>query len=903
MSDIVKERKYMTEERKKPEEILKEISTQEEDKKRGKLKIFFGYAAGVGKTYSMLEAAHDAKKKGIDVVAGYIEPHARPETAELTRGIESIPTIRVDHHGIKLNEFDIDRAIKRHPQLILIDELAHSNAEGCRNKKRYQDVEEMLKMGINVYTTVNVQHIESIHDMVSSITGVSVKERIPDSVFDMADQVEIIDIEPSELLERLNSGKIYKENQAKRAVNHFFTVENLTALREIALRRCADHVNNESEINGKKQSTEEHILVCLSSSPSNAKIIRTASRMVSAFKSNFTAIYVESPQDSYISEENKKRLKENMRLAEQLGAKIEIVYGEDVPFQIAEFARLSAVTKVVIGRSAAVKGRIFGRQTLVEKLISYAPLLDVYVIPDATGKKVYWKKKLYKKSENFLLDTVMMLVVLIIASIIGMIFFRTGFEEANIIMVYVLAVLIISVITNNRIFSFISSLLSVLIFNFLFTVPIYTLHAYGPGYPVTFLIMFMSAFLTSSLAVRLKSHAKQSAVIAYRTKILLDTSQSLQQAQTAEDIMGLTAHQIIKLVKKDVITYLVEEDKLADPVIHYLNERVHTNDYINENEKAVAFWVMKNNKHAGATTQTLSNAKSLYLAVRVNHKVYGVIAIAIERDSLEAFEKSILLSILGECALALENQKNAQEKERVAVLAKNEQLRSNLLRAISHDLRTPLTSISGNASNFLANGDSMDEETKKQLFTDIYDDSMWLINLVENLLSVTRLEDNSMNLHITSELIEDVVDEAMKHISRQRTEHNITVNYKEEFLLARMDPRLIVQVLINLIDNAIKYTPVNSDIVITVSKRGKMAVFSISDNGPGIPDETKPKIFDMFYSGNTTVADSRRSLGLGLYLCKIIIDTHGGSIIVKDNMPKGTVFEFTLPIGEVNISE
>ena len=893
----------IVEERKKPEEILKDIKSQEEEKKFGKLKIFFGYAAGVGKTYSMLEAAHENKKKGVDVVAGYIEPHARPETAALTRGIESIPTICVNHHGIKLNEFDIDAAIKRHPELILIDELAHSNAEGCRNKKRYQDVEEMLKAGINVYTTINVQHIESIHDMVSSITGVSVKERIPDSVFDMADQVEIIDIEPQELLDRLNSGKIYKENQAKRAVNNFFTVDNLTALREIALRRCADHVNNESELKGKKKNTEEHILVCISSAPSNARIIRTASRMANAFKSRFTALYVESPEDTYLSDENKVKLKENMRLAEQLGAKIEVVYGEDVPFQIAEFARLFAVTKVVIGRSSAVRGRIFGRQTLVERLISYAPLLDVYVIPDASGKKSYWKKKLYKKSEYFVWESFIMFAVLVIASIIGMIFYKIGFEEANIIMVYVLAVLIISVITHNRIFSFISSMLSVLIFNFLFTIPIYTFHAYGPGYPVTFLIMFLSALITSSLAVKLKNHARQSTVIAYRTKILLDTSQSLQQANSAEDIMEVTAQQIIKLVKKDVITYIAGEDKLEAPVVHYVNNKVHANDYINENEKAVAMWVMRNNKHAGATTQTLSNAKCLYLSVRVNQKVYGVIAIAIEKESLETFAKSILLSILGECALALENESNAREKERVAVLAKNEQLRSNLLRAISHDLRTPLTSISGNASNFLANGDAMDEETKRQLFTDIYDDSMWLINLVENLLSVTRLEDNSMHLNITSELVEDVIDEALNHISRKKVEHEIVTEYKDEFLLAKMDPRLIIQVIINLVDNAIKYTPVNSKIKISVRKRGKMAVFAISDNGPGIKDEVKPKIFDMFYSGNITVADSRRSLGLGLYLCKIIIETHGGSIIVRDNNPKGTVFEFTLPIGEVNIHE
>lgn len=897
----------MCERRKNPDEILEDIYEQEENRKKGKLKIFFGYAAGVGKTYTMLEAAHEAVKKGMDVVAGYIEPHARPETMNLLKGLEILPVKHVEYHGMQLDEFDIDAAIKRKPELILIDEFAHSNVEGSRNQKRYQDVEELLNLGIDVYTTINVQHIESLHDVVATLTGVCVRERIPDSAFDRADQVEIIDIEPEDLLERLKTGKIYKQKQVQRAMKNFFTLENLTALREISLRRCADHVNNISEITGIRQNvdyqTDEHILVCLSSAPSNAKIIRTAARMVSAFKGTFSAIYVETSDYFVMSEENKQRLQNNIRLAEQLGAKIEIVYGDDVPYQIAEFARLSGVTKVVMGRSAAVKGKIWGKQTLVEKLISYAPLLDIHIIPDVSGNHSYHKKRVWPRSKGILVDFFYMVGILLIATVIGLIFQRMGFEKANIIMVYVFGVLITSILTSNRIFSLISSIVSVLVFNFLFTIPVFSLKAYESGYPVTFFVMFISAFLISSLAVRLKNNAKQSAVIAYRTKVLLDTSQSLQQAENSKDIMKMTAEQIVKLMKKDVVTYCVVDGKLDTPEILYVEGKQHENTYGSEAERAVAFWVLKNNKHAGATTNTLSNAQCLYLSVRINQKVYGIIGIAMEKGNLEAFEKSILLSILGECALAMENQSNMEEKERVAILAKNEQLRANLLRAISHDLRTPLTSISGNASNFLSNGNSMDEDTKRQLFMDIYDDSMWLINLVENLLSVTRLEDNSMNLRITSELVEDVIDEALRHISRKKVEHDISVKYENEFLLAKMDARLIIQVLINLVDNAIKYTPIQSKIEIAVKEENKMAVISISDDGPGISDEIKPKIFDMFYSGTDKVVDSRRSLGLGLYLCKVIINSHGGMICVKDNHPKGTVFEFTLPIGEVTMHE
>lgn len=895
--------------RQNPEQLLKIARQEEYDQNRGNLKIFFGYAAGVGKTYAMLEAAHAAKNRGIDVVVGYVEPHERPQTTALLNGLEQVPNLIVQYHGMALNEFNLDAAIKRHPQLVLVDELAHTNGAGCRHSKRYQDVEELLKQGIDVYTTVNVQHIESLNDIVAAITGVMVGERIPDSVFDHASQVELVDIEPQELLERLKSGNVYKKERAEEAVKHFFSLSNLTALREIALRRCADRVNLISEDgrikNGGNYYTEEHILVCLSSSPSNAKIIRTAARMASAFHSSFTALYVETPDLSVMDEENKKRLKTNMRLAEQLGAKIETVYGEDISFQIAEYARLSGISRIVMGRSIVKRRFSFGKPALTDTLIANVPNIDIHIIPDSGAQTAYQVKR-QRKQSGFAFhksDVIKSLLMLLVTTGIGNLFYRLGLREANIIMIYILGVLITSVITTHRIYSLVSSVVNVILFSFLFAEPRYKLLSYEKDYPVTFAVMFAAAFMTSSLAVRLKKQAKQSARAAYRTKVLFDTNQLLESVKNKDEIIAVTAEQIMKLLNKDVIIYPSNQGELEEPKLFFVHPKQGQENYVSEREKAVAVWVLKNNKHAGATTDTLSSAKCLYLSIRIKEHVYGVVGIVVGEKGLDAYEKSILLSILGECALALENERNRKEKEETAIVAEKEQLRANLLRSISHDLRTPLTSISGNASNLLSNGDKLDEDMKIQLYTDIYDDSMWLINLVENLLSVTRIEQGQMNLHLSAELMDEVIAEALQHVDRKSKEHHIVVEQEDEILLAKIDAKLIVQVIINIVDNAIKYTPPGSEIHIVTEKKNHMVYVSIADNGPGIADDVKLHVFEMFYSGANKVADSRRSLGLGLSLCKSIIQAHGGKITISDNQPSGTVFAFTLPLGEVNLYE
>lgn len=520
---------------------------------------------------------------------------------------------------------------------------------------------------------------------------------------------------------------------------------------------------------------------------------------------------------------------------------------------------------------------------------------------------------LHSRSHAVLTDAIMTILLLIGATWVGFGFQKHGFSEANIIIIYILAVLIAAVFTTQRFYSLILSLVSVLTFNYFFTQPYFTLKAYDDDYPVTFLTMFLSAFITSTLAVRMKEQTKQSNEAAFRTQILLETNQLVQKGKGGAAIASVVANQLVKFLKRDIIVYLSEDGRLGEPEIfrtpaignpNSINpDSTKASDYLADSERAVAVWVFEHNKQAGATTARYEHAACRYLAIRINNKVYGVVGIAIPEEGLDTFENSITLSILGECALAMENEAVLREREQNALIAKNEQLRANLLRSISHDLRTPLTSISGNAGILLSSADEMEVANRKKLYLDIYDDSLWLISLVENLLSVTRLEDGSMRLRKNAELVDEVIEEALKHINRRRREYHIQVRQAEEFMLVKVDAQLIMQVIVNIVDNAIKYTPPGSDIIITASSHGDKVEVEIADNGDGIPDEAKPQIFEMFYTVNKGVADSRRSLGLGLALCKSIITAHGGEISVGDNDPKGTVFRFTLPKEEVTLRE
>ena len=622
----------------------------------GQLKIFFGYAAGVGKTYAMLEAAHHAKREGIDVVVGYVEPHARPETLALLDGLEVLPTMETDYRGIKLREFDLIGALDRHPQLILVDELAHSNVPGCRHMKRYQDVEELLQAGINVYTTVNVQHLESLNDLVSSITGVVVNERIPDYVFDRASQVELVDIEPSDLEKRLREGKIYRAQQAKRALQNFFTTENLAALREIAMRRTADQLNRSAVSKGKEKSAKagEHILICLSSAPSNAKVIRAAARMSEAFHSGFTALFVQTPETKELSGENIKRLRSNLRLAEQLGAQIATVYGTDPAEQIAEYARVSGVTKIVMGRMNHKQNPILRKKSLADRLIEQTDL-DVYIIPDRQPIYKRPMQKVRRSKERFSIrDLGTTLLCLLLATALGFGFYQAGFSESNIITVYILGVLLTAVSTNGHLYGAASSLISVAAFNFFFTEPRFSFQATDPSYPVTFLIMLTSSIIASSLASRVKTQASMAAEKSYYTELLLESSQKLQTVRTEWDCLRLTAEQLSRLFDRPVLYALSSPETELSFRIEPADEQALVAGLSTE-DIGVAKWVQKNNKHAGATTNTLPDSKWLFLSVRGTRGPMGIVGIPISGYPVpDAFEKNLMIAILGECGLSQE---------------------------------------------------------------------------------------------------------------------------------------------------------------------------------------------------------------------------------------------------------
>ena len=649
--------------------------------------------------------------------------------------------------------------------------------------------------------------------------------------------------------------------------------------------------------NEEKQSKKkEHILVGLSSAPSNSKIVETASKMARAFDATLTALYIKTSQSEVLSEENAKRLQNNIKFAERMGATIVTVYSDDVALQMAEYAKTSGATKIVIGRTATKRAGIIPKPTLADKLIALATNIDIHIIPDADSDLREQKETLFKKTNalSIVKDLAISLGIIIVASLIGLFFAHLGFSEANIITLYILGVLITSIVTSSKLAWGFSSVASVLIFNFLFTKPRFSLMAYGDGYPITFAIMFVASLITGSLASKMHNQTKQSSQAAYRTKILFDANRLLQRASDDEEVLKITAEQLKKLLNREIVIFKQNKDALQT-LVYALDDSFQ----IGEKELNIATSILINHSYDYKDAQLRCD----YYPLKTQLRTYGIVAVYKNEKEIDSFENSIVLSLVGECALALENLFNAKEKELAAVLAENEQLRANLLRAISHDLRTPLTAISGNASNLISNASSFDEQTKLSIYNDIYNDSMWLINLVENLLSITRLEEGRMNLNFTAELIDEVVAEAVKHVHMRQGGQKITVVHKDEFLLAKMDSRLIIQIIINILDNAIKYTPKDSMITITTEKQKDKAIISIADNGAGIPDELKERVFDMFYTGANKMADSRRSIGLGLALCKSIISVHGGEIFVKDNVPSGAIFTFTLPIGEIKINE
>lgn len=641
------------------------------------------------------------------------------------------------------------------------------------------------------------------------------------------------------------------------------------------------------------------IIVCLSASKSNTKVIKTAFQLAENEKAKLMGVYIFN-QKYKLTNHEQQQLEKNLEFAEQSGAEIEIIYADDIANQIIRIANLYKAKKIVIGKNNKDKKIFTHFSPLYIQILNQAEDIDIHIVPVDAKTKI---PKIEKNKRTTLQEFMLSAFILLVSTVIGYFFFKIGFHDSNIIMIYILGVFLIAVITSSRICSIMSSIISVILFNFCFTFPTMSLSVYDSSYAMTFFIMIIVAFFSSTLTSRIKQKATQYSDIAYISKILLETNQTLQELSLENDVINSGCTILSKLLNRDIIYYPVNNNELYDPTFIPAKKKSSIEKYLTSNEKGVAQWVAIHNKHAGATTQYLPNSKCLYYAIRNNKITYGVIGINLDNDRLTSIENRILLAILGEMTLSLNNIRSIKEKNEAILRVKNEQLRADLLRSISHDLRTPLTSIYGNADILLNDNNMLSDEKKKVLYGDIYDDALWLFNLVENLLSITKIEDGKMKLRIEPQMLEEVIETALKHVSRNKKYYQILINLKNEYLMADMDARLIIQVLINIIDNAIKYTPVGSLIEIIAYQKEKTVFVEIRDNGDGIPDEEKTNVFDKFYSLNKTVIDSKKSIGLGLSLCKSIIEAHGGTIFVTDNHPKGSIFTFTLPATEITIDK
>lgn len=853
----------------------------------------------------MLREAHDLKEIGKDVVIGYIEPHARKGTISLLDGIESIGIKQILYKGIKFREFDLDKALKRKPKIILVDELAHTNVNGQRYKKRWQDIEELLNAGIDVYTTLNVQHIESLNDVVATITRVTVRETIPDKVFDDADKVELIDIEPEELLKRFSDGKIYSKEQTKKAFNNFFTKNNLYALREIALRRTADRVSYEVESARLSKGqitvmpTSDQILACISTSPSSLRVIRTAARFAEAFHTKWIVLYVETTKFQKLTAEDKERLNSYINLAEQLGGEVVTAYGDDVAMEIIEYAEFRNITKIIIGKNNKVTSKIFHfyARDIVDKLMNSNSYIDVYVVPNAECENKSIRKKLntnIKFAISFQ-DIIKVILVMCNATIISKIFDIFGFASTNMIMVYILGVIIVYMATSGYLAGIISSIIGVLTFNYLFTEPRYSFEFYDKSYLATFPIMFIVSLIIGTLTNRVQTEIKKSSDREKLTQTLYRISRKLLSATSNADVVAIGIKYISRLIGRTVICYVFENEKLSAPFVYNSDKSKNYDNILDKEEQAAAQWTFLNKKESGSGTDTFYGAKGYYMPIKGKKNILGVMGISCIDGKLEPEQKFVFETVTSQMAIALEREIFSKEQETSKIEIERERLRSNLLRSISHDLRSPLAGIKGAVSTILENGDLISKETEEKLLKGMYDDTEWLIRLVENLLSMTRFDEGKMEIRKNIEVVEEVVYEAVQRSSKQFKNHKIKVNVPDKLILVPMDGSLIEQVLINLIDNAVKYSPKQSLIIVNLYEKNKNVIFEVIDNGAGIPKKILPHIFDRFFTDGNNVSDSRRGVGLGLAICRSIVEAHDGRIKAINRKDGGAIFRFNIP--------
>lgn len=890
----------MTEERPTPEQMLARVKAEGEAEasapERGKLKLFFGYAAGVGKTYAMLQAAQSLKKEGKEVVVGYVEPHARPETQALTEGLETIPRLEVSYRGTTLPEFDLDAALARRPEIILVDELAHTNAPGMRHAKRWQDVAELLAEGIDVYSTVNVQHVESLNDIVAEISGVQVRETVPDDVFDRADDIALIDLPPDELLERLRQGKVYIPKQAAFALEQFFRKNNLVALREIALRRTADRVHEEVETarlgSAAKRPwpTNERLLVCVGPSPTSAKVVRAAKRLADRINAPWVALNVATADAARLDSAAQQRLGQNLKLAESLGAEVVQISGEDVSSELLKYADSRNVTKIIVGKGGEARGIWRRRQSLVERMLRDSGNIDVVVVRGVDEPPSSNLPAARQAAAVALTPWLGTAAALAIATMAALGMSALGFSEANLVMVFLLAVVAVAA-RFGTVQSIVASVLAVVLFDILFTPPYFWVTVHDTEYLVTFAVMLLVGLLASSLTTRVLYQAEVARKNERRTEALYRLSRRLTATASTGDLVKETESIVSEIFDAHAVLFLPDELGRIRPIIGHAASFAAS-----ATEFAAAQWVLDHHEAAGAGTNTLPGAESLYVPLATPDRVVGVMALQPNspRQHLSLDARQLLDTYATQIAFALERNSLSERSRKVELEIESEKLRSSLLSAVSHDLRTPLAAIAGAASSLLEKDAKLEASTRRELLDSIHDESQRLSRLVENLLNMTRLSSGRFAVNRQWQPLDEVVGSALRRLERPLEGREVKIELGDEMLLAHVDDVLMETILVNLIDNAVKYSPSGSPIEIRGEKTPDGVAVEVADRGRGLLAGDEKRVFEMFYRGADARPD-RRGTGLGLAICSAIVRAHDGQIEARNREGGGTVVRFSIP--------
>ncbi|MBV9572267.1 MAG: sensor histidine kinase KdpD [Alphaproteobacteria bacterium] len=883
------------ESRPSPEALLRDASKEG----RGRLKVFLGAAPGVGKTYEMLRQARQRKLDGVDVVIGVVETHGRVETDLLTKGLELIPKKRALYKGRVFAELDIDAVLQRRPKLAVIDELAHTNVEGSRHPKRYLDVEELLGAGIDVYTTLNVQHLESLNDVVARITHVRVRETVPDSVLDRADDVELVDITPEDLIQRLKEGKVYIPETAERAAQSYFVPGNLTALRELALRRTAQRVDDQMvnymrahAIQGPWEASER-VLVCVNERPGSAALVRYARRLADRLRASWTAIYVETTRAQHFGETEQDRLAEALRAAERLGGQAITVPAGNVADGVIRYARENNFTHIVVSTAQRSWWSELVRSSAAHQIIRMAGDISVHVVPEQLtramkGPPPKSQSKTSPRQSGKVHAYAGTAGMVAVALALGMVLRYFGIT--NIALVFLTAVLM-SAITYGLWPSLFACLAAMLAYNFFFMPPLYTFTIAEPDNVTALFFFAVVALIASYLSSRVRAQAVLTRERAAMTENLYLFSRKLASLYMLDDLLWTVCSQIAHMLKLRVVILLPQNDGIA------VRAGFPPEDTLEEADLAAAKWVWQHGTSAGRDADTLPGARRLFLPLRTGRGTVAVIGLDSDRPGplLTSDERRLFDALADQAALAIERINFAQDVDRARLAAETERLRGALLTSISHDLRTPLSGILGSATSLKSQRDSLDNAAQEELLGTIQEEAERLNRYITNLLDMTRLESGALALHLERVDLGDVIGSALHRAAKVLANHKVRISAPSDLPEIDVDPVLFEQVLFNLLDNAAKYAPPETEVRVTARVTDRHLRIEIADEGDGIPDADLEHIFDKFY--RVYAADRKTGTGLGLPICRGFVEVMGGTITAGNRCDRrGALFTITMPL-------